>query len=498
MRIAIAEFGQETDTFSPLVCDLGDFEAYGLYYGAEVLERVRGVGPLGGFLDVLDEQPARASVDVRPILRAWGNAGGRITAATVEHFVARLRDGVRQALPLDAVFLSLHGAAAAEDRDDIEGHVLRAVREVVGADVPIVTALDHHANITAEMFAAADLLVGHETQPHDPRSTGRKAARLLFRWLADRSRKPCRAWRKIPLITPQDQFLTSSGPMQEWFALARELEQLPDVLDVSPYPMQPWLDVAEGGWAVVVHTRADAALAERLATQMARKAWELRDRFWESQRVSPAEAIRTARAAERGLIIVSDTGDSVYGGAPGDNTVLLRELLAQPGAGLALVPVVDPEALQAVLAAGVGADVTLAVGGKKDREFCRPVNLTARVIATSQGVRVELPERGIVDLQKTALLASGSVRLVLLDHRSFAINHPVLYQHLGVDIADAQLVVVKTASNFQFFQRWRQGLVRADTPGTTQSDLTGFTWKRLPRPTYPFDRAFDYTGERTP
>ncbi len=86
----------------------------------------------------------------------------------------------------------------------------------------------------------------------------------------------------------------------------------------------------------------------------------------------------------------------------------------------------------------------------------------------------------------------GSIYIALLDHRSFAINHPVLYTHLGLDMADAKMVVVKTASNFQFFSRWRKGLIRVDSPGTTQSDLTAFRWKRLPRPIYPLDPLTDW------
>ena len=159
--------------------------------------------------------------------------------------------------------------------------------------------LDHHANITRRMVANANLLIGHETQPHDIVATGRKAARLLFRLLAGEI-SPVVAWQKIPMITPQDQFLTASGPMKTWFDRARELERQPGVLDVSPYPMQPWLDVAEGGWAVVVHTDKDADLARRLAADMAALAWQLRKQFWLSERVAPAEAVRQAAAAARG------------------------------------------------------------------------------------------------------------------------------------------------------------------------------------------------------
>jgi len=125
LRIAIAEVAQETDSFSPLIADQRDFEAYGLYYGDELLERMRGVGPLGGFLEITDEQPER--VQVLPILRAWGSAGGRIQDETFAHFRRELIEGLQRSLPLDAVFLSLHGAASSQTEDDVEGAILESV-----------------------------------------------------------------------------------------------------------------------------------------------------------------------------------------------------------------------------------------------------------------------------------------------------------------------------------------------------------------------------------
>ncbi len=484
MRIAVAEIAQETDSFSPMVADLKDFETYGLFFGDEIIERMRGVGPIGGLLDVVAEE--RESVVLLPIVRAWASAGGTITSETIEFLTGRLVAGLKEALPLDAIFLSLHGAAASQQDDDVEGFVLEAVRLAVGDDIPIVCPLDHHANITERMVRYADVLVGHETQPHDPPATGRKAAHIMFRMLRGEIR-PTILWHKIPMITPQDQFLTSQGPMKEWFDLAREMERRKGVIDVSPYPMQPWLDVAEAGWSVVVHTDKDEKLAESLADELAEKAWELREQFWESERVQPSDAVSQAVRADSGLIVLSDTGDSVYGGAPGDSTVILRELLAQKVPCPAFVPVIDPESVEAAQVAGVGAEITIDLGGKVDHIFSRPVNVTARVAATSNGVTVNLADRGICDLRRTALLEVAQLRIVVLDHRCFAINHPVLYTHLGLDISAAKIVVVKTASNFQFFRRWCKGLIRVDSPGMTQSDLTAFEWKRIPRPMYPLD-----------
>jgi microcystin degradation protein MlrC len=489
MRIAVAELAQETDSFSPLRTGIPEFETYGLYYGDDLLERVGNAGPLGGFLELAAEQGG--ACELVPLLRAWASAGGPIADETFDSLRTDLVDRLRAAGPVDAVFLALHGAASSESEDDVEGATLAEVRAVVGPDIPIVVPLDHHANVTCLMVENADLLVGHETQPHDPPATGRKAGTLLFRMLAGEI-KPAMAWRKIPMITPQDKFLTSAGPMQEWFDAAREFERQPGVLDVSPYPMQPWLDVAEGGWAVTVHTASNPDLAERVADEMADIAWASRKRFWKSERVSPTEAVQQAMAADGGLVILSDTGDSVYGGAPGDNTTLLGELLRQDVPRLSLIPAIDAEAVATANMAGVGVTITLPIGGRHDTVFCEPVEVTGRVAALSDGLTTDIPDRGVCDFGKTAVIEAGHVRIVLLNQRSFGVNHPLLYQHLGIDVDAAKMVVVKTASNFQFFAQWRKHMIRVDTPGITQSDLSAFDWQHLPRPIDPFDDMEDW------
>jgi microcystin degradation protein MlrC len=484
VRIAIAEVCQETDTFSPVLTGLRDFEDCGLFFGDEVIQQQQGVGALGGFLTAAEAEGAE--LDVVPILRGWAMPGGRISASALEFIETQLVAGLRQALPVDGVFLSLHGAAASEKTDDVEGYLLAAVRKVIGKTVPVVVPLDHHANVTRLMIDLADILVAHETQPHLPSATGKKAAQLLFDLVKGRI-APAVGWCKIPMITPQDQFLTSGGPMQGWFDAARAMERRPGVIAVSTFPMQPWLDVAEAGWAVVVYADRDLALARELAAQLADQAWQLRAEFWVSGRMSPAEAIRCAATAPSGLMIVSDTGDSVYGGATGDNTCLLEEILRRWTGCPALVPMVDPEAVEQALAIGIGNPLGMAVGGEWDTIFTHPVQVTGRVAAISRGLRVRLPEYGLCDLGRTVVLEVGRIALVLAEKRSFALNHPIMYTHLGLDPAQAQLVVVKTASNFQFFAPWRKGLVRADSPGLTQSDLRQFSWMHAPRPLYGLD-----------
>ena len=284
MRIAMAQVWQETHTFSPLPTGLGEFEANGLYFGGEVLEKMQGVGEIGGFLSAVTE--AAGEVEPASIMRAWAMSGGRITTEALEFIESRLVSGLKQVMPVDGVFLSLHGAAASEKTDDVEGYILTAVREVVGRDLPVVVSLDHHANITKRLVDSVDALVGYQTLPHDPFETGVRAASLLFAIVRGEI-TPCIAWQKIPMLAPADRGLTAEWPMKEWFDLARKMEKEPGVVSISNFPVQPWLDVEELGWATVVVTDNKPQLARHLAAELADRAWALRGEFWQVRRLAP-------------------------------------------------------------------------------------------------------------------------------------------------------------------------------------------------------------------
>lgn len=488
MKIAIGEIHQETDTFTPTLTGIEAFKSYGLYKGEEILTELRGVGPLGGFIEVVESRAIE--IEIVPLVRAWAGAGSTIRDTTFNKLLKMLLDPLKCAGPLDGVFLSLHGAACMESDDDLDAVVLEAVRTVIGNDVPLVCTLDHHANISTRMVNSADMLIGHETQPHDTFSTGVKAAGLLFDWIID-EKKPAISWAKIPMITPQDHFLTSVEPMKELFDRARLLEKREDVMAVSPFPMQPWLDVAEAGWSIVVHTVSNYELANRLANEMAELAWSKRYAFWKSDRVSIKESVRRAYAAKQGMVILSDTGDAVYGGAPGDNTSLLKELIEQSNNHedrVMLVPVVDASVVAASFETGIGRSLSVSIGGKMDNIFCSPVDIDAEIIANSNNNEVDVGERGKVESGRTSLLKVGSVYIAVMDQANFVINYPELYKNLGIDLKKATAVVLKTGSNFQYFDHWRKGLIRVDSPGMTQSNLKKFTWKKIPRPIFPLDR----------
>ena len=484
MRIAIASYGQETSSFSPVVTTLETFGLYGLFEGEEIVERCHEVGAIGGFMQTVD-----ASLDWTPvpIIHGWAGASGPLTAETLHYFAKKIADGLKAAGPLDAMYFALHGAAVAAGVHDTEAYLLYIVRQVIGAEVPLVISLDHHANLTQAMVAQVDALVGHRTQPHDQYETGVLAGQLLLGILRGET-KPVMAWRKIPLITHQEQFLTARGPMKTWFDLGREMEHRPGVLSTSNFPMQPWLDVPEGGWATLVVTDGDEELAAELADELADCAWDLREEYCRLDSISPADAVGHAEQAERGLIVLSDTGDSTFGGATGDSTTILAELIRQQVSSMALVPMVDAETVAAAVAVGVDGTLTTMVGGKLDPNFGTPLQLTAKVAAIGGG-RFDVNMLGFesFDLGQAVLLAVGAVRILVTEKRGIGGNHPIVYEHFGIDMADAKMVVLKTASNWQFYQQWIAEVVRVDTPGGTTSHLEELTWQHLPRPIYPLD-----------
>ncbi|MCX6050277.1 MAG: M81 family metallopeptidase [Chloroflexi bacterium] len=485
MRIAIASVGQETCSFTPVRTTLATFRQYGLYEGDEILQRMRETGPIGGFLAAV--QAEAIELVPLPIIRGWGSANGMLTAETLAFFEDKIVTGLQQALPLDGFFFDLHGAAAAENEPDVEGYLLAAARRVIGPTVPMVASLDHHANITQLMIDMLDGLVGHRTQPHDPFDTGKLAGHLLFS-LVRKDVTPTMAWRKIPMLAHQEQFLTSRGPMKEWFDCARAMETDPAVLAVSLFPMQPWLDVPEGGWATVVVTNNDQPLAEKLAAELAQMLWDMRERFWVYESIPVEEAVRKAEKAGQGLIILSDTGDSVFGGASGDSTCILKELLRQQISSPTLMTMVDAEVVDLAIRAGIGSMITAPLGGKLASEFNQPVTVTAKVAAIGGG-RIDVTIVGVesFDMGRAVVLDVGPIKIVVSEREGVGGNHPIVYRHFGIEPAQAKIAVLKTASNFQYYTDLTSEIIRVDSPGPTMSHLEKFAWQHVPRPIYPLD-----------
>lgn len=498
MRLALIDIGQETNDFNPVPTSLRDYEAFGIFEGGEILAKLRGMGQVGGYLEAVEK--SGRTIETVPIIRAWATAGGRITQEARAFFARKIRDGLKAAGRIDGLALQLHGACAAEGTDgapgvdDIEGEQLALCREILGPDVPIVMALDHHGNMTERMVALSTAIVAHRTQPHEPFDTGRIGADLLIRTVAGEVR-PVMAWRKLRLLSHQEQFLTAKPPMKIWFDQARAHEAADKrVLHVANFPMQPWLDVEDGGWAVVVVTDGDKELAERLADEMANLAWSLRAEFQKKDAVAIDEAVRLADAETRGVVVLSDTGDTVFGGAAGDSNLILESILRQRIRSTALVPLIEPATVARLIAAGEGANVTLPVGGTSTT-FFTPLSVTGRVRKIADGrITVSGYNQRDVDMGRTVIFDVGPATLMVSELRGVAGNLPDAYRAFAIEPRDYKIAVLKTASNFQYFAPITSRVIRVDTRGPGQSDIAGLPWRRIPRPIYPLDDIADWRG----
>ena len=486
MRIAIADIGQETCHFTPVLTTVETFRQYGLYEGQEIIDHLAdGNGYVGAFFQAARDEGI--DLDPVPIISGWGFAAGPLTDETVAYFDEKLEAGLKAAGKIDGFYFGLHGAAAAISEPDVEGRFLETARRVLGPDVPIVSSFDHHAAMTHRKINNLDCLVGHRTQPHDPYDSGYRASKHLFAIVRGEI-QPTIAWHRIPLITHQERFLTAHAPMKTWFDRARAMEAMDGVVTVSTFPMQPWLDVPEGGWMTVVVTDNDQALAEKLSAELAQMAWDMRDQFLVQDSIPVPEAVQNAIAAERGLIVMTDVGDNVFGGATGDSTEILAELLRQRVPELALLTIVDPVAVAECWASGEGNTLTLSVGGKLDPNFSHPLQVTAKIAALGAGViHADVVGRSEFDMGKRALLEIDNVRLVVTENVGIAGNHPIVFRSLGLEPAAAKIVVIKTASNFQYYADLTSQVIRANSFGHTMSQLEKFNWQHLPRPIYPLD-----------
>jgi microcystin degradation protein MlrC len=494
MRIALIHIGQETNDFNPVATTLRDYESFGIVEGVAILDTFRGVGEIGGFLDAIET--SGHAITIVPIVRGWAVAGGRVTQDAYRFFEQKIRLGLQAAGPIDALSLQVHGACAADGIDDVEGAQLQTCRDVLGPNVPIVLGLDHHANITKKMVALSTAIVGHRTQPHDPYDTGRLGAQVMLKILYGGA-LPVMAWRKLPLLSHQEQFLTAQGPMKTWFDGARAAEADPRVLQASNYPMQPWLDVAEGGWSTVVVTDNDQPLAEKIADELAGLAWSLRAEFQKKDAVPIDDAVRMADQAAQGLVVLSDTGDTVFGGSSGDSNLILESILRLGVQSPVLMPLIEPETVAALVAAGQGASVTLAVGGHSAPKFFKPLTVTGTVGRIHRGM---VPLRNYyqaeIDMGCTVVFQVGPVTLLVSEYRGVAGNLPDVYEFMGIDPRQYKMAVLKTASNFQYFAALSSQVIRVDTSGPGQSDVLSLPWERLPRPVYPLDPLTEWRGVR--
>jgi microcystin degradation protein MlrC len=493
MRVAIGQLWQETNTFNPLPTTRQDFQHLGLFRGRQLVEAMADTNELGGVIQSLRAWPTAPEIVGLVRLPAW--PGGALTPDTFTWLRQEMVDTLRQALPVDAVLLALHGALVADGAPDVEGAVLEAIRGLVGPKVPIIATLDLHANVTDRMVQSADAFVLYHTAPHiDIFETGRRGAAVLRRVLD--GARPVTAFVKLPMVVPAERANTQS-PESFSFGLRRrlvEIENEPKVLAAGVATVQPWMDIPELGGAVIIVTNGDPELASRRCVEIAAIVWEHR-RDYLPELSSIADAVREAHADQSGLVVLSDSADATTSGAPGDSNHVLGELLRHSWQRPVLVPLVDPELVQAAKQAGCGARMEVMVGGKRDNRFSQPMTLTVEVerffdarFLLSGHLGRNLP----IDMGPSVVLRQGEVRL-LVTSRTGPHFAPEFFRAGGLDPFAAAVVVAKSPCGFRAAYQDRARLIRVvRAPGCAPADFWNYPYVHIDRPLWPWDELPDW------
>ena len=488
-RIGVGGFLHESNTFLGVPTTYEHFQAASLTRGPDLLARWTGAHhELGGFLDLLGTPEAGAV----PLLAALAIPSGTVSGAAFERIASELLEDLRRAMPLDGVLLALHGATVSQTHPDADGELLRRVREAVGAEIPIVVTLDLHANVSPRLISLASAAVAYRTNPHlDQRERGREAASLLLRTLRGEAR-PVQALETPPLLIQISRQHTAGEPARQLYDGIAEVMAWPGILSASIAMGFYYADVAEMGasfWAVA---DGDDALARRAARHLAQRAWEMRGALTGSL-PTPEEAVRHARLAARGPVVLMDVGDNVGAGGPADSTILFHEVLRQ-GVRDALVILYDPEAAAACAASGPGATVRFEAGGKTDGRHGEPVRLEGAVRILTEGRFVERQVRhggwGACDQGLTAVVETADGHTVMLTSRRMAPMSLEQVLHAGVEPSRKKLIIVKgVVAPRAAYAPIASEILLVDTPGVTADNPRHFPHVSRRRPLYPLEEA---------
>jgi microcystin degradation protein MlrC len=267
---------------------------------------------------------------------------------------------------------------------------------------------------------------------------------------------------------------------------AQAIELSEGGLSAGMFIGNPFTDVPALCSNSFVVTDTDPARAEREALRLAEDLWRVRERL-QASLTSLDEAVEIACAASGGTIVLVDAADAPSSGASGDSNAIARALLERGYAGRALIPIVDPPAVQAAFAAGVGATVATTVGGALDPGRFAPLPIEARVHLLAEG-RFRNESHGTIwDAGPTAVLRAGGLTLLVSSRPVSLYDRSLFYAH-GQNPKDFDLVVVKSPHCQQhMYADWAARLVNVDAPGSTSANLRGLGHTRCVRPIFPLD-----------
>ena len=470
-RIGIGGIAIESSTFSPLHSTIDDFT---IHRGDEMRE----------IYPYLPEWhwEGRGDIAFVPCLKARSLPGGPVTGEAYAAMKTELLARIEAATPLDGFFLDLHGAMSVVGMDDAEGDLATAIRAVVGPECVISAGMDLHGNVSEQLVAQVDVFTCYREAPHiDAQETKERAVRHLVHCL-DTGTRPHRAFVRIPVMLPGERTSTFVEPGKTVYGRLSESDAVAEVIDPSLWVGYVWADQPRTNATVVV-SGPDVAAITGEAERIARRYWDARHNFgFGVPTGDPDWAIDQALALDRKAVIISDSGDNPTAGGAGDVPFMVARLLARPelagGEKSAIVAAVPSgEAVRACLAAGVGAEVEVKIGGVLDPINGSPLDLrgTVHAIRRNDAVGGDI-----------AVVRRGGVHVIIPTRRK-PYHHLADFAAVDLRIADHDLTVVKIGYLEPELREAASAAFMALSPGAVNQDIPSLPYERVNRPIFPLD-----------
>src|ERR1700716_3316524 len=482
-RIAVGGFLHETNTFAPTKAVYDAFVHGGgwppMSQGAKLLEKMRDINVgMAGFVPAAETE----GWELVPTIWCAASPSAHVTKDAFERVAEAIVDGIKAAGAIDGVYLDLHGAMVAEHIDDGEGEILARVRQVIGKELPLVVSIDLHANVTPQMVEHADALIAYRAYPHiDMADTGRAAAKHLA-LLLNNGLKFAKAFRQIPFLIPISWQCTNDQPTKGIYRklAALESDAVPTLSFAPGFPAADFFDCGPSVFAYG-RTQADAdAAADSIAALI-----ESHESDFDGRIYTPDEGVRHAMELARRAskpIVIADTQDNPGAGGDSDTTGMLRALVRNGATKAAIGVIVEPESAQAAHAAGPGAVIRLALGGKSGIPGDAPFEHNFVVETLSDGkFTAPGPYFGgsMMNLGPSACLRTGGVRVVV-GSRKAQLADQAMFRFVGIEPTEQSILVNKSSVHFRAdFEPIAEKIIICAAPGAMPADTSTLPWMRL-------------------
>lgn len=468
-RIFVARFAHETNTFHPIRTTSFNY--------AELNE-----------VDL--ESWRNANFNIIPGIAASPAGGGTVEEAPCREAMNKIINSLQEAMPVDAVFLRLHGAMYVDGIGPAETELVGNVRELVGPEIPIACTFDLHGNIPSRLDQYGNILVGLKTAPHtDAIQTAELAGQILLDTLEGKV-QPVSYVLPVPIIMQGEKAMTTSEPFGSLVEEAKRIEKdgIPGysqrILAATLFVGCAWTDSFDTGMSVMVTADGSREAARSAAVLLAQKIWDARHQFtFGCETAELEEGISRALAAKESTVFLTDSGDNVTASTPGDLPIVLRQLLDRGVRSAVVACINDIAATRKCFSAGVGNRLQLSIGATIEKRHGPPLEAEAEVIRL-----VEQPRMAVIKIKDVE---------VILSERPMTFRGPEQFEPCGINPLSRKIVVVKMGYLYPGLTKIAPRYIMLLTPGAGDMRIERLTYTQRRKPVFPFEQDTQFDPSKT-